>query len=129
MNRDILLQDAVLLLRGTVRGREDEEAPPLFLDEAVQLASLRTRGVLGLELRLPTAEAEAGVEEATRLLRSFPGPAPLYVQWLRTPGNGAAEAGTGPRLRSRAITVAPDDALLRRLRELFGDDQVRLVRS
>lgn len=101
----------------------------MFLDEAVPLASLRTRGVLGLELRLPAGDAESGVEEATRLLRSFPGPAPLYVQWLRTPGNGSAEASTGPRLRSRGITVAPDDALLRRLRELFGDDQVRLVRS
>ncbi len=128
LNKELLKQDAVLLLRGTVKGREDEESPPIFLDEAVPLASLRTRGVLGLELRLPAGDTEAGIEEATRLLRSFPGPAPLFVQWLRTPGNGAAESGAGPRLRSKAITVAPEDALLRRLRELFGDDQVRLVR-
>ncbi len=131
MNRDILLQDAVLLLRGTVRGREDEESPPLFLDEAAHLASLRTRGVLGLELRLPAGEGDAGIEEATRLLRGSPGPAPLFVQWLHTPGNGRAGGAPDapPRLRSRGITVAPDEPLLRRLRELFGDDQVRLVRS
>ncbi len=130
LNHEILRQDAVLLLRGTVKGREDEEAPPLFLDEALSLASLRTRGVLGLELRLPAGVA-ASLARATELLRAAPGPAPLYVQWLHAPGNGGAADGQtpGPRLKSRAITVSPDEVLLRHLRELFGEDQVRLVRS
>ena len=130
LNKEILLQDAVLLLRGTVKGREDEEAPPLFLDEAVPLASLRTRGVLGVELRLvePPAD-EDWLRQATAALRAAPGPAPVFVEWLKSPGNGSVETAACARLRSRAITVAPDEALLRQLRALLGEDQVRLVRS
>jgi hypothetical protein len=33
------------------------------------------------------------------------------------------------RLRSRNITVMPGEALLNDLRELFGSDRIRLVRS
>ncbi len=133
LNHEILRQDAVLLLRGTGKGREDEEAPPLFLDEALALASLRTRGLLGLELRLPGAGGGEALAQATSLLRASPGPAPVYVQWAHMPGNGGNGNGdgqtAGPRFRSRGITVSPDEALLRRLRDLFGEDQVRLVRS
>ena len=95
-----------------------------------QIASLRTRGVLGVELRLAEPPAdEDWLRQATAALRAAPGPAPVFVEWLKSPGNGSVETSACARLRSRAITVAPDEALLRQLRALLGEDQVRLVRS
>jgi hypothetical protein len=41
----------------------------------------------------------------------------------------AGEARLSARLRSRSITVTPTDALLRELRQLFGPDRIRLVRT
>jgi hypothetical protein len=33
------------------------------------------------------------------------------------------------RFRSRSITVTPTESLLRELRQLFGSDRIRLVRT
>jgi hypothetical protein len=41
-------------------------------------------------------------------------------------GNGGSRE---VRLRSRSINVTPTDALLAQLRELFGAERIRLVRS
>jgi hypothetical protein len=68
---------------------------------------------------------DAGVPRtpASRRLRDGDG------QWWRErQGNGDGAKET-VRLRSRSITVTPDDALLNELRELFGADRIRLVRS
>jgi DNA polymerase-3 subunit alpha len=129
---DLLTQDAPLLLRGTVSGRDrDEDAPPIFLDSAVPLAGLRNGGTLALEVAL-TPEAEtAQLEEALAALRAFPGQAPVYIRWSppdeKENGNGAAPRAA--RLRSRSLTVAPTDSLLERLRSLFGMERVKLVRT
>jgi len=121
--RERLVQDAAVLVRGSVSGRDrDEDAPPIFLDEVIPLATLRASGALGIELILPPGgrvEPEA-VTRATEALRANPGAAPLFVR-QDTPG--------GSRLRSRSLAVEPSEALLRRLRELFGADRVRLVRT
>jgi DNA polymerase III subunit alpha len=123
---DLLTQDAAVLLRGTVSGRDrDEDAPPIFLDSAVLLGQLRGSGSLAIEVALG---AEAGpdiVEQASAAFREHPGPAALFVT-ISHGGNGAAET---VRLRSRSITVTPSEALLESLRGLFGPDRIRLVRS
>jgi DNA polymerase-3 subunit alpha len=122
---DLLVQDAAVLIRGSVSGRDrDEDAPPIFLDSAVPLAQLRTGGQLALELALSGSSAEA-IARATAAFRRHPGSAAVYVTVEH--GNDGA---TGPvRLRSRSITVTPDEALLGELRGLFGPDRIRLVRS
>jgi DNA polymerase III subunit alpha len=123
---DLLTQDAPVLLRGTVSGRDrDEDAPPIFLDSAVQLGQLRTGGSLAVEVALgATAPADA-VERATAAFRDNPGPAALHVTLVHG-GNGAPET---VRLRSRSIKVTPSEALLESLRDLFGADRIRLIRS
>jgi DNA polymerase III subunit alpha len=122
---DLLVQDAAVLIRGSVSGRDrDEDAPPIFLDSVVPMAQLRVSGTLAIELALNGAPGDA-VEKATAAFRQHPGSSAVYV--TATHGsNGATET---VRLRSRSITVTPDEALLGELRDLFGPERIRLVRS
>jgi DNA polymerase III subunit alpha len=118
---DLLTQDSPVLIRGAVSGRErDEDAPPIFLDSVVPLATLRGSGVLGVEIVLPPGAAGDALTEAAALFRSHNGASPLYVSW---------QNGETVRLRSRSLRLAPDEPLMTGLRTLFGADRVRLVRS
>jgi DNA polymerase III subunit alpha len=124
-HRDVLVQDAAVLVRGQVSGRDrDEDDPPIFLDEAVPLALLRTAGSVGIELRLGRGIPEERIAAATAALRGSPGDAPVYVL---LGGNGGGQAGT--RLHSRSLRVAPTPGLMNELKELFGPEGVRLVRA
>jgi DNA polymerase III subunit alpha len=120
---DLLTQDAPVLLRGTVSGRDrDEDAPPIFLDSVVPLAQLRAGGTLAVEVALPDGAPADSVGRAARVFEANPGPSALQVT--------VARSGTEMvRLRSRSITVMPNETLLRELRELFGTERIRLVRS
>jgi DNA polymerase-3 subunit alpha len=121
---DLLTQDAPVLIRGQVSGRDrDEDAPPIFLDSVVPLSQLRANGTLAIEVALANAAADA-VGRAASAFRANPGSSPLYV--TVTQGNGVRET---VRLRSRTLQVMPSEALLSELRELFGADRIRLVRS
>jgi DNA polymerase-3 subunit alpha len=123
---DLLVQDAAVLIRGSVSGRDrDEEAPPIFLDSVVPLENLRQSGSLALEVVLAADASPESLAAATEAFRASPGSSPLYVT-VRDGGNGSSRE---LRLRSRSINVAPTTALLARLRELFGADRIRLVRS
>ncbi|HUF49902.1 MAG TPA: DNA polymerase III subunit alpha [Longimicrobiales bacterium] len=124
---DLLAQDAAVLIRGAVSGRDrDEDAPPIFLDSVLPLAQLRSNGTLAIEVALANAPEDA-VGRAADMFRAHPGTSPIYV--TVTPagnGNGARET---VRLRSRSIQVTPSETLLSELRELFGTERIRLVRS
>jgi DNA polymerase-3 subunit alpha len=53
---------------------------------------------------------------------------PLEVQW--TDGSGVGGGGGGrARLRSRSLRIAASQAALRDLRQLLGEERVRLIRS
>ncbi|HYJ79883.1 MAG TPA: DNA polymerase III subunit alpha [Longimicrobiaceae bacterium] len=121
--KDVLRQDAAVLVRGAVSSRErDEEDPPLFLDGAVPLESVRESGEVGVCLDLAGADA-AAVERARAILAEHAGPGAVYVQWR----NGGE--GDPPRLRSRTLKVAPRDELLAALREALGEERVHLHRD
>ena len=148
-HRDALVQDAAVLIRGQVSGRDrDEDDPPIFLDEAIQLAVVRSAGSVGLELRLLRGESADAIDRATAVLRGSPGDAPLFVLLdgnggsEGTGGNGNGGNGNGGpggrgqgggggsrRFRSRSLKVSPSAELMTELRELFGPDRVRLVRA
>jgi DNA polymerase-3 subunit alpha len=125
--KDVLQQDAPVVVYGAVSGRErDEEDPPVFLDRAVKMADLRATGDLGLQLELATGAADAeAVRKAKETMARYPGPGPLYVVWR----SGTAEGDDSARLRSRTVKVDPADELLRELRDLLGDERVKLARS
>ncbi|MFO7894847.1 MAG: DNA polymerase III subunit alpha [Longimicrobiales bacterium] len=140
--RDVLEQDAVVLVTGQVSGKErDEEDPPIFLDEAMPLADVRRAGSVGLEIRLSRGEPVERIEAATAVLKGSPGEAPFYVilengetghEGHGSGGrpNGGNGGRTGPtRFRSRSLKVQPSADLMDELKELFGADRVRLVRA
>jgi DNA polymerase III subunit alpha len=122
--KDVLAQDAPVLIRGAVSGRErDEDDPPVFLDGALRLEELRAGGDVGVQIELGSdGPAPAAVEAAKALLAEHAGPGPLVVVWR----NGGSEE---TRLASRTLKVAPRDELLSALRELLGDERVRLHRD
>ncbi|MDB4950505.1 MAG: polymerase alpha subunit [Gemmatimonadetes bacterium] len=126
--KEVLQQDAPVVIYGSVSGRErDEDDPPLFLDRAVRMSDLRVTGDLGVELELATGAAHAeAVAQANAVLVRFPGPGSLWVAWRGAPD---AVGGDTIRLRSRTVKVDPHDDLLRELRDILGDDRVRLTRG
>jgi DNA polymerase III subunit alpha len=124
-SRDILLTDAVVLVRGQVSGRErDEEDPPIFLDEVVALESLPRSGLLSLqiELGLGVQLPDDVFARAREILEHHPGQTPVELTVGTDNGNAA------PRLRSRSLAVDPAQETLAELRSLFGKGRIRLVR-
>jgi len=123
--KDVLVQDAVVLVSGKVSSRErDEEDPPLFLDSARPLDELTTSGELSVQIELElgsAVEAEA-FEEARKVLVEHPGPASVVVRV------GSQNGGPAPRLQSRSLSASPDAETLGLLQKLFGRGNVRLVR-
>ena len=122
--KEILKQDAPVVIRGAVSNRErDEEDPPVFLDSAVPLSEIRNGGDVGVQIEIgsdgPAADA---LDAARRILAEHAGPGPLVVVWR----NGGTEA---TKLKSKTVKVAPRDELLVALRETLGPERVSLHRE
>jgi len=122
-HRDVLEVGQPVLLRGSVSGRvRDEGNPPLFLDEVLPLDSLYDSGRVAvcLELAAGTELDAERLEQAITIARAHPGPAAIQVVLQ----NGVDEPS---RLRSRALSLMPEPAVLAQLRTVFGAQRVRLV--
>ena len=125
-SKDVLTQDAVVLIRGKVSSRErDEEDPPLFLDGAEPLDAVPGSGILAIQIELEFGEPpnKGAFLEAKKVLAAHPGIAP--VELLVRTGNGLG----APRLRSRTLRADPGPETLRALEKLFGASHVRLKRT
>ena len=125
-HKEILRQDAVVLISGKVSGRErDEEDPPIFLDAARLLEDMATTGELAIqiELELDSEVTEETFAQAKKVLAAHPGASPVWVQVGQDNGESA------PKLRSRTLHAAPDAETVGALQKLFGRGNVRLVRA
>ncbi len=123
--KEILQQDALVLIRGKVSGRErDEEDPPVFLDEAEPLEVLPQSGRLAVQIEMDLTHEipEDAFARARSIISAHPGGAPVVLQVGRDNGIRA------PRLRSRTLKVATDAETLSELKEVFGKAHVRLVK-
>ena len=123
--KEILHQDAVVLVSGKVSGRErDEEDPPIFLDEAVVLEGLANSGQLALQIEVPIGTDLAGdvFARAKEVLASHPGTAPVHLSL------GSDNGVSAPSLRSRTLRVDPGRETVDALQEMFGKARVRLIR-
>ncbi|HBD98145.1 MAG TPA: DNA polymerase III subunit alpha, partial [Gemmatimonadetes bacterium] len=124
--KEVLVQDAVVLLSGKVSGRErDEEDPPIFLDSARLLEQVTSAGELAVQIKLELRSdvAAQAFEQAKQVLVQHPGPSPVWVLV------GSDNGERAPRLRSRSLRVSPDGETLEALQKLFGRGNVRLVRT
>jgi len=125
-NKDRLVQDAAILVRGKVSARErDEEDPPIFLDGVEPLDDLPASGKLAIQIEMEFgAPPEQGAfQKAKEVLSTHPGLAP--VELVVQTGNGLG----CQRLRSRTLRADPGPDTLRALKKIFGPSHVRLVRA
>ena len=122
--KDVLKQDAAVVIRGAVSSRErDEEDPPMFLDHAAPLDRVRESGEVGVLIEIGSSGPDAAaIQSAKSLLAAHTGEGPVIVVWK----NGGSE---DQRLKSKTLKVAPKDEVLAALRECLGDDRVRLHRD
>jgi DNA polymerase-3 subunit alpha len=122
--KEVLQQDAPVVIRGAVSGRErDEEDPPVFLDGAVPLDGVRGGADVGVSIDLGSdGPAPDRLEAVKTALAEHAGEGPLLVVWT----NGGTEE---TRLRSKSLKVTPRPELLAALREALGDHRVRLHRD
>ncbi|HEV3048844.1 MAG TPA: hypothetical protein VGX50_00965, partial [Longimicrobium sp.] len=122
--KDVLKQDAPVLIRGTVSNRErDEEEPPLFLDSAVALSEIRNGGDVGVQIEIGSDGPGPGALAAAKaILAEHAGPGQLVVVWR----NGGTEQ---TKLKSKTVKVAPRDELLMALRDALGAERVSLHRE
>jgi DNA polymerase-3 subunit alpha len=124
--KEILTQDAVVLISGKVSGSErDEEDPPLFLDSARLLEEVTTAGELAIQIELEleskvTPEVFAAARE---VLAAHPGASPVWLQV------GSDNGEPAPKLRSRSFRATADGETIAALQKLFGRGRVRLVRA
>ncbi|HEU4558770.1 MAG TPA: LAGLIDADG family homing endonuclease, partial [Longimicrobium sp.] len=122
--KDVLKQDAAVVIRGAVSSRErDEEDPPMFLDHAAPLDRVRESGEVGVLIEIGSAGPDEGaIQSAKNLLAAHTGEGAVIVLWK----NGGSE---DQRLKSKTLKVAPKDEVLAALRGVLGDDRVRLHRD
>ena len=121
--RELLQQDAVVLVRGLVSNRErDEEDPPLFLDDVEMLEVLTTSGRLAVQILVESGSTvpEEAFATAREVLTRHPGAAPVELRV----GNGG-----GARFRSRTLKTDVSNGTLDELQDVFGKDRVRLVNA
>jgi DNA polymerase-3 subunit alpha len=127
-NKDLLQKDTPVLVFGSVSGRErDEEDPPIFLDRVSPLTALREEGAIGICIELASHGLDAeSLQRAKGLFEASPGRAPVMVLWRN---GGGPEADDAPRLRSRSLRVTPREELVVQLRDLLGEESVKLVKA
>ena len=125
-HRELLVPDAVVLLRGKVSDRErDEDDPPVFLDGAEPMERVPDSGRLAVRIALAYGAQlpDDAFATARALMAESPGGAP--VELVVEDGNGDGRA----HLRSRSINVSPKRTVLRALEGLFGKGRVEVVRT
>ena len=123
--RDLLTQDAPVLIEGTVSGRSrDEEDPPIFVDSVAPLAEVRRSGQVGIRIELDQ-------ESATGNRRVRPGAGPRGgIARQRSAARRMEKAGNGATpCFSSSLRVSPNADLLADLRSLLGNDHVHLARG
>ena len=126
-HREVMVPDAVVLLRGKVSDRErDEDDPPVFLDDAEPMDGVPESGRLAVRIALACDMSlpDDAFAKARALMDKNPGGAPLEVALT----DDGEESG-GARLRSRSIRLSPKRKTLRALEALFGNGSVKLVRT
>jgi DNA polymerase-3 subunit alpha len=121
--QNVLKPDAALLIRGNVRHEENQKPRVVVsdarpLDAAVNGAKTQLRIRMNLE-----ALGEARLNELADALGAFPGESPILFELVRS-GDYVV------RIQSRAPRgVRTDDELLSRLREICGEEAVRLEKQ
>ncbi|HTJ22564.1 MAG TPA: DNA polymerase III subunit alpha [Gemmatimonadaceae bacterium] len=126
---DRVKTDVPVLMKGSYSRRDQDVDNPTFIVESLTpFVELRLTGQVAVAIELasddrlaPEVMRDVRVVVETHATGNASSP-PLEVQW--SDGSGARA-----RLRSRSLRIAASQAALRDLRQLLGEDRVRLVRG
>src|SRR5690348_9815001 len=126
---DRVKTDVPVLLKGSYSRRDQDADNPTFIVESLTpLVEKRLNGEVAVAIDLqpgdglaPDVMRDVRAVVETHATANAASP-PLEVQW--DDGNGSRA-----RLRSRSLRLAASQAALRDLRQLLGEERVRLVRA
>ncbi len=117
----LVIQDAILLVRGTVDRRPGSEESNLIVNELIPLDQLAARYTQGIEIRLNEDERAADrLERLYEILRGYPGN--CRVELVLTLADGSRVD-----IKSEKVRIAVEPELRTRLDDLLGPGQVRLI--
>ena len=126
---DRVKTDVPVLLKGSYSRRDQDVENPTFIVESLApFVELRLTGQVAVAIALapgdrlaPEVMRDVRTVVETHATGNASSP-PLEVQW-------SDESGARARLRSRSLRIAASQAALRDLRQLLGEERVRLVRG
>lgn len=115
--KSLLTEDAVIVVKGTVNCREEEDpkilADKIFLIDDYSGDRLRT----AIKLRIPTElDEEATLSEMKNVLENFPGDTPVII--YLTARKKALKTGT-------ELWVSPCDGFFSSMEELIGKENIK----
>jgi DNA polymerase-3 subunit alpha len=121
-HRALMVEDAILLAQGTLGWDEFNQTTRLNVERVLDLDGARAEFARRLILRLDAAQCEAGiVRQLATVLAEHRADGRCAV-WIEYTGSEArVELALGQHWR-----IKPGEALLKRLRDLVGADQVQL---
>lgn len=121
-HRGLIVEDAIVLVMGTLGWDEFNQTSRLNVERVLDLDQARAEYARRLVLQLNAEQCAAGiVRQLNRALAEYRTEGRCAV-WVEYHGSGArVELAFGPHWQ-----IKPGEALLKRLRELIGDDRVRL---
>ncbi len=113
--RDVLVDDAVLVVKGRVDHKQQGETKLIAMEIAAFAATPERREV---RLKVDARVAAAGVvHELATLVRDFPGDSPVYVDLVTSVGQKLLELGPDYRVR-------PDPDFFAEVKHLLGEAAV-----
>ena len=121
--QNVLKPDSALLIKGRVR-HEENQKPRVVVQEARPLEAAVNGAKAQLRIRINLdALSDGRLDDLAGVLAAYPGESPVVFELAR-PGDFVV------RIQSRAPRgVKTDDELLDRLRELCGDESIRLEKQ
>jgi len=113
--------DEIVALRGSIDRRVGSEESNLIINEIIPLAELPQRFTKGLRIRVDEAtHGPRALEALLEILRGYPGTCEVeFALWLAD--------GAKVHLKAEQLRIQWNDELRRRLEELLGSGNYRLI--
>jgi DNA polymerase-3 subunit alpha len=111
---NLVEQNNIVIIMGRVSMKEDEE--PKIICESIE--PLSKENIKNSKLFLKLLSGEADIEKITPILKFFNGNIPVYIY---------NESEKKTKIASRELWVSLNDGLLQELKDILGDENVKVV--